>query len=51
MAIIYSFRFFDQLVQEGHLYVLETPRFRLRNKEQTITRCARSSGAQVRFSW
>src|SRR4029453_3625012 len=29
-------RFFDQLVHDGHLYVLETPLFRVRNKEKTI---------------
>lgn len=36
LLITYFFRFFDQLVQNGHLYVLETPLFRVRNKEQTI---------------
>jgi DNA gyrase/topoisomerase IV subunit B len=28
-------RFFDRLVREGHLYVLETPLFRVRNKKVT----------------
>jgi topoisomerase-4 subunit B len=36
LLITYFFRFFDQLVHDGHLYVLETPLFRVRNKEETI---------------
>ncbi len=36
LMITYFFRFFDQLVYEGHLYVLETPLFRVRNKKMTI---------------
>lgn len=36
LMITYFFRFFDQLVHNGHLYVLETPLFRVRNKEQSI---------------
>jgi DNA gyrase subunit B/topoisomerase-4 subunit B len=36
LLITYFFRFFDQLVHEGHLFVLETPLFRARNKEQTL---------------
>jgi topoisomerase IV subunit B len=36
LLITYFFRFFDQLVHDGHLFVLETPLFRARNKEQTI---------------
>ncbi len=36
LLITYFFRFFEQLVHDGHLYVLETPLFRVRNKEQTI---------------
>jgi DNA gyrase subunit B/topoisomerase-4 subunit B len=36
LLIAYFFRFFDQLVHDGHLFVLETPLFRVRNKEQTI---------------
>jgi DNA gyrase subunit B/topoisomerase-4 subunit B len=36
LLITYFFKFFDQLVHDGHLYVLETPLFRVRNKEQTI---------------
>jgi len=36
LMITYFYRFFDMLVHEGHLYVLETPLFRVRNKEKTI---------------
>src|SRR6059036_253372 len=36
LLITYFFRFFDQLVHDGHLFVLETPLFRARTKEQTI---------------
>ena len=36
LMITYFFRFFEQLVHDGHLYVLETPLFRVRNKEKTI---------------
>lgn len=36
LLITYFYRFFDQLVHDGHLYVLETPLFRVRNKQETI---------------
>jgi topoisomerase-4 subunit B len=36
LMITYFFKFFEQLVQNGHVYVLETPLFRVRNKEKTI---------------
>ncbi|HZL43909.1 MAG TPA: toprim domain-containing protein [Verrucomicrobiae bacterium] len=36
LMITYFFRFFDQLVHDGHLFVLETPLFRVRNKEKTV---------------
>ncbi len=36
LLITYFFRFFDQLVHDGHLFVLETPLFRVRNKEETL---------------
>lgn len=36
LLITYFFRFFDQIVHDGHLFVLETPLFRVRNKEKTI---------------
>ncbi len=35
LMITYFYRFFDQLVHDGHLYVLETPLFRVRNKDTT----------------
>ena len=35
LMITYFFRFFEQLVHDGHVYVLETPLFRVRNKEKT----------------
>ena len=35
LMITYFFRFFDSLVHAGHLFVLETPLFRVRNKEKT----------------
>ena len=36
LMITYFFRFFDQLVHDGRIFVLETPLFRVRNKEKTI---------------
>jgi DNA gyrase subunit B/topoisomerase-4 subunit B len=36
LMITYFFRFFEQLVHDGHLHVLETPLFRVRNKERTL---------------
>jgi DNA gyrase subunit B/topoisomerase-4 subunit B len=36
LMITYFFRFFEQLVHDGHVYVLETPLFRVRSKEKTI---------------
>jgi DNA gyrase subunit B/topoisomerase-4 subunit B len=36
LMITYFFRFFETLVHDGHLHVLETPLFRVRNKEQTL---------------
>jgi DNA gyrase subunit B/topoisomerase-4 subunit B len=36
LMITYFFRFFEPLVRDGHLYVLETPLFRVRNKERTV---------------
>jgi DNA gyrase/topoisomerase IV subunit B len=35
LMITYFLRFFDHLVHDGHLYVLETPLFRVRNKQRT----------------
>src|SRR5215469_13634430 len=36
LMITYFFKFFEQLVHDGHVFVLETPLFRVRNKEKTI---------------
>ncbi len=36
LLITYFFRFFEHVVHDGHLYVLETPLFRVRNKEKTL---------------
>jgi len=36
LLITYFYRFFEQLVHDGHVHVLETPLFRVRNKEKTI---------------
>jgi topoisomerase IV subunit B len=36
LMITYFLRFFEALVHDGHLHVLETPLFRVRNKERTI---------------
>ncbi len=36
LMITYFFRFFEQLVHDGRIFVLETPLFRVRNKGKTI---------------
>jgi len=36
LMITYFFKFFEQLVHDGHVYILETPLFRVRNKSETI---------------
>ena len=36
LLITYFFRFFEQLIHDGHLFILETPLFRVRNKQETI---------------
>ena len=36
LLITYFYKYFDQLVHDGHLFVLETPLFRVRNKQQTM---------------
>ncbi|MDW8310260.1 MAG: toprim domain-containing protein, partial [Verrucomicrobiales bacterium] len=36
LMITYFFRFFEPLVRDGHVYVLETPLFRVRNKDRTL---------------
>ncbi len=35
LLITYFLRFFQPLVSDGHLYILETPLFRVRNKKET----------------
>jgi topoisomerase IV subunit B len=35
LLITYFYKFFEQLVHDGHLWVLETPLFRVRNKKET----------------
>lgn len=35
LAITFFLQFFPDLIREGHLYVLETPLFRVRNKQET----------------
>lgn len=49
LLITYFFRFFEQLVHDGHLFVLETPLFRVRNKDHTLycySEAERDSAAQ-----
>ncbi|UDQ98079.1 DNA topoisomerase IV subunit B [Lentisphaerota bacterium WC36G] len=36
LLITFFLTFFEQLVLSGHLYILETPLFRVRNKKETI---------------
>ena len=36
LLITYFFRFFESLVHDGHLFILETPLFRVRNKDKTL---------------
>ncbi len=36
LLITFFLRFFEPLVQDGHLFILETPLFRVRNKTETI---------------
>jgi DNA gyrase subunit B/topoisomerase-4 subunit B len=36
LLITYFYKFFEELVHNGHLFVLETPLFRVRNKHQTL---------------
>ncbi len=35
LLITFFLQFFPELIKEGHLYILETPLFRVRNKKQT----------------
>ena len=36
LLLTFFLQFFPDLVREGHLYILETPLFRVRNKQKTI---------------
>jgi len=36
LLITFFLRFFERIVREGHLYILETPLFRVRNKKDTF---------------
>ena len=36
LIITFFLQFFPDLIKEGHLYILQTPLFRVRNKKQTI---------------
>ena len=35
LALTFFLQFFPDLIREGHLYILETPLFRVRNKQET----------------
>ena len=34
--IVFTLQFFPELIREGHLFILQTPLFRVRNKKKTI---------------
>ena len=36
LLITFFLQFFPELIKEGHLFILETPLFRVRNKKKTI---------------
>ena len=36
LLLTYFLQFFPELVRNGHVYILETPLFRVRNKKETI---------------
>ena len=36
LLLTFFLTFFPELIKEGHLYILETPLFRVRNKQETI---------------
>ena len=36
LLITFFLQFFPELVKEGHVYVLETPLFRVRNRKETF---------------
>ena len=36
LLITFFLQFFPELIKEGHLYILQTPLFRVRNKKETL---------------
>lgn len=36
LMITFFLRYFDRVIREGHLYILETPLFRVRTKKETV---------------
>ncbi|HBE95626.1 MAG TPA: DNA topoisomerase IV, partial [Verrucomicrobiales bacterium] len=36
LLLTFFLQFFPELIREGHLYILQTPLFRVRNKKKTI---------------
>ena len=36
LLITFFLQFFPEVIKEGHLYILQTPLFRVRNKKKTI---------------
>ena len=36
LLITFFLQFFPEIIKEGHLYILQTPLFRVRNKKETI---------------
>ena len=36
LLITFFLQFFPEVIKEGHLYILQTPLFRVRNKKETI---------------
>ena len=36
LLITFFLQFFPELIREGHLYILQTPLFRVRNKKETV---------------
>jgi DNA gyrase subunit B/topoisomerase-4 subunit B len=36
LMVTYFFKFFEPLIRDGHVHILETPLFRVRNKEKTV---------------
>ena len=36
LLITFFLQFFPELIKDGHLYILQTPLFRVRNKKETI---------------